>query len=178
MQVGALIGAGWMTYGLLEFSRAVQIGLGLAGLVVVVWLLLGSRRLISSARSLPRPDATAQAAGRRTWILFWINFAVEIVLLNVAINLLSAPPLRIYWIPAISLVVGLHYLPMASFFGVPSFWACGAAMIAVAAVVAGMINAGLGSPQVVVAGEAIANAGILWLTAAWGIFIATRRDAR
>ena len=128
-QVGALIGAGWMVFGLLGFSRAVQIGLGLVGLAVVVRLLIGSSRLIASARSRPRLDATAHSGGRRTWFLFWINFAAEIVLLNVAINLLSAPPLRVYWIPAISLVVGLHFLPMASFFGVPSFWACGAAMI-------------------------------------------------
>jgi hypothetical protein len=72
--------------------------------------------LIATARTLSAPDAAARLAARRLWRLFWINFAVEIVLLNVVVNLLARPALHIYWIPAISFIVGLHFLPMASFF--------------------------------------------------------------
>lgn len=167
--VGTLIGIGWLVYGLRWFPEGLRFAIGLAGLGAAVALLVASRRLIASARRLPAADAAARAANRRVWTLFWVNFAVEIVLLNIAINLLARPALHIYWIPAISLVVGLHFLPMARFFGVPSFVACGAAMIVVAAAVALAIRAGLDSPQLYVAGEALANAVILWVTAAWGI---------
>jgi hypothetical protein len=167
--IGTLIGIGWLVYGLRWFPEGLRFAIGLAGLGAAVALLVASRRLIASARRLPAADAAARAANRRVWTLFWVNFAVEIVLLNAAIRLLAQPALHIYWIPAISLVVGLHFLPMARFFGVPSFVACGAAMIVVAAAVAFAIRAGLDSPQLYVAGEALANAVILWVTAAWGI---------
>lgn len=167
--VGTLIGIGWLVYGLRWFPEAVRFVFGLAGLAVAIVLLVASRRLIAAARRLPAPDAAARAANRRIWVLFWINFAVEIALLNIAIKLLAQPALHIYWIPAISLVVGLHFLPMARFFGVPSFVACGAAMIGVAAAVAFVIQTGVDAPQLYVAGEALANAVILWVTAAWGL---------
>lgn len=167
--VGTLIGIGWLVYGLRWFPEVVRVVAGLAGLAVAGVLLVASRRLIAAARRLPAPDAAARAANRRIWVLFWINFAVEIALLNIAINLLAQPALHIYWIPTISLVVGLHFLPMARFFGVPSFLACGAAMIGVAAAVAFVIQTGVDAPQLYVAGEALANAVILWVTAAWGL---------
>jgi hypothetical protein len=106
--------------------------------------------------------------------MFWINFGVEIVLLNVALNLLASPSLHVYWIPAISLVVGLHFLPMARFFSVPSYWVCGAAMIGTAVAVTLGIWSGSGTPGLLVAGEALINAAILWTTAAWGVFKVAR----
>ena len=128
-----------------------------------------SGRLIGASRNLPEPTAIEQIAYRRTWRWFWLNLFGEIVLLNVAINLLVAPGLRIYWIPAISLVVGLHFLPMAGFFGVSSYWACGGTMMAVAAATALGVWASVAAPPILVASEAVVNASILWATAAWGL---------
>jgi hypothetical protein len=158
-----------MTYGLQWFPDIIRVTVGLVGLVTVVLLLLASRHLIASAQSLPAPNAAAQSANRCVWTLFWINFAVEIVLLNVAIGLLAQPALHIYWIPAISLVVGLHFLPMASFFRVPSYWVCGAAMIGVAVTITLVLRSEIAPLQLYAAVEALINAVILWSTAAWGI---------
>ena len=167
--VGTLIGAGWMASGLTALPNAVRVPLGLAGVGVVVFLLGRSRRMIASSRKLPAPDDAARTANRRVWRWFWLNLLGEIVLLNVAVNLLIAPHLSIYWIPAISLVVGLHFLPMAWFFAVRSYRACGGAMIAVAALTAGGVWAeGVHRGAVLVAMEAVVNAGILWATVAWG----------
>lgn len=171
-RVGTLIGAGWMVYGLLGFPNTVRVVVGLAGLVAVIFLLVTSRRLIASARTLPAPNAAAQSAHRRVWTLFWINLALEIVLLNVVIYLLAQPALHIYWIPAISLVVGLHFLPMASFFNVPSYWPCGLVLMGAAGAVTLVLRSGVASPGLYVAGEALFNALILWATAAWGIHTA------
>ena len=166
-----------MAYGLLWFPAIVRLLVGLAGIVAAVLLLVASRRLIASSQSLPAPNAAARSANRRVWTLFWINFAVEIVLLNVAVGLLAPPALHIYWIPAISLVVGLHFLPMASFFSVPSYWGCGLTMIGVAATIALVVRSDVASPELYAASEALVNAAILRATAAWGIRAArlTRR---
>ena len=167
-QVGALIGAGWMAYGLASLPNLVRVPLGLAGLGIIVHLLGQSRRMVAASRRLPAPDAAARAANRLVWGWFWLNFLVEIVLLNVAINLLIAPERRPYWTPAISLVVGLHFLPMAWFFGVPSYRACGGAMIVAAALTIWGMQTGFRIGTALVAAEAIVNAGILWATVAWG----------
>ena len=169
-RVGTLIGAGWMAYGLSILPNSVRVPLGLIGLVIVVFLLRWSRQLLASSRNLPEASSAERAASRRAWKWFWLNLVAEIVLLNVAINLLAAPALRIYWIPAISLVVGPHFLPMARFFGVPSYWVCGSAMVVVAALTTlGVRSALVAAPLVLVATEAIVNAFILWATAAWGL---------
>ena len=79
--------------------------LGLAGLAAVVPLLGRSRRLIALAKSLPAPEVAARTAHRRTGKLFWINPAVEIALMEVALVLLARPALHVYWVLTISLVV-------------------------------------------------------------------------
>jgi hypothetical protein len=167
--VGTLIGGGWMAYGLLWFPDIVRVFVGLVGLVAVVILMVASRRLVACARNMPAPNAAAQSTNRRVWTLFWINFVVEIALLNVAIALLASPALHVYWIPAISFVVGLHFLPMARFFSVPSYFVCGAVMIGVAGTIALVLRSGVASPELYAAGEALVNAAILWSTVAWGI---------
>ena len=179
--VGTLIGAGWMAFGLSSLPNLVRVPLGLIGLAVVISLLRWSRQLIAASRNLVEATPPEHAASRRAWSWFWLNLVAEIVLLNVAINLLAAPALRVYWIPAISLVVGLHFLPMAKFFGVPSYWICGGAMVGAAALTTlGIRESLLTAPLVLVAIEAIVNAFILWATAAWGLrttFAATQASA-
>ena len=177
--MGTLIGAGWMASGLTALPNPVRVPLGLAGLGIVGYLLYQSGRMIAASRKLPAPDAAARAANRRVWIWFWLNLLLEVVLLNVAINLLIEPELRIYWIPAISLVVGLHFLPMARFLAVPSYWACGGAMIGTAALTAWGVRAGgTHRAPTLVAAEAVVNAGILWTTAAAGTTAFLRRGSR
>ena len=168
--VGSLIGAGWMAYGLSFLPNFVRVPLGLIGLVIVVFLLRWSRQILASSRNLPEASSVEHVASRGAWKWFWVNLVAEIVLLNVAVNLLAAPAQRIYWIPAISLVVGLHFLPMARFFRVPSYRVCGGAMVTVAALTTLAVrSAFLAAPLVLVAIEAIVNAFILWATAAWGL---------
>ena len=165
-RVGTLIGAGWLWYGLSFFPTVVRMPLGLLGLGIVVFLLNRSRRLLAISRQLPAPEATARATNRRVWKWFWLNLLIEIVLLNVAINLLVHPSQRIYWIPAISFVVGLHFLPMARFFAVSAYWLCGGAMIGAAGLTVVGLRFG-GPSSAVVGAEAVANAFILWGTAGW-----------
>jgi hypothetical protein len=167
--LGTLIGAGWVVSALPTFTNVPRFFLGALGLATVCWLLLRSGRLLAVARRLPSADVTAQVSNRRVWTWFWINFVLEIVLLNVAVALLDAPALHVYWLPAISLVVGLHFLPLAVIFAVPSFWACGAAMMTVAAAISAAIHCDPSLAHALAATEALCNALVLWATAAWGV---------
>ncbi len=164
-----MIGAGWMAFGLSSCPNVVRVPLGLAGLGLVWCLLRGSRMLLHASRDLPEADFRRAAAYRRVWIWFWVNLVAEIVLLNVAVGLLRAPELHIYWISAVSGVVGLHFLPMAVFMEVPSYWVCGGAFIALAAATAAALEWSPFPPVGLVATEAIVNAFILWATVAWSI---------
>ena len=167
-----------MVSGLSGLSHVPAVLLGLVELAAVLWLLISAKQLIVAARGLPAPDAAAKDANRRVWRLFWINLAAEIALINAAVFLLSSPELHRYWVPAISLAVGLHFLPLASILSVPSYWTCGLAMMGMAAVIAVVLALDLSSPQLSVASEAMFNAVVLWSTAAWGILTNARLTTR
>lgn len=172
---GSLIAFALLFYGASGFAAGIRYLLLAAGLAVTITLLLGGIALQRRAAAMTGPTPEQRAAGRRIWRWFWLNLLGEIVLLNVAINLLAAPGLRIYWIPAISAVVGLHFLPMARFFRVRNYYAVGAAMIAGAAVAAILIARNPHAAPALIHGEAVVNAAILWIALGTGIRAARRR---
>ena len=167
--VGTIFGAGWLAFGISRLPAAWRVAPGLLGLGIALLLLNRSRRVVDFSRTLAAPTSEQHAANRRAWRWFWINFVVEIALLNLAVNLLIAPASRVYWLPAIGLVVGVHFLPMAWFFEVPSYWFCGGAMIGMAALtILALREQAPVSPAVAAAVEAVVNACILWTTVWWG----------
>ncbi|NKF20826.1 hypothetical protein [Solimonas marina] len=169
IRVGTLIGVAWMAYGVSLLAPAPRMLAGVIGIVIALVLSSRSRRLADVGARMPPPSSEQRAAGRRVWILFWINFALELVLLNIAIRVLGAPQFHLYWIPAISLIVGLHFLPMASFMKVPSYWFCGGAMMIASVVFAVLLHLGIATPTLLLAIEALVNAALLWIVAAWGL---------
>lgn len=168
-RVGTLIGVAWLAFGVSVLVSSARVPIAIIGVVIAAVLLQRARRLLAASHRLPAPDEDQKRTQRMVWIRFWINFVFEIVLLNIAITLLSAPALQVYWVPAISFVVGLHFLPMARFMNVPSYWLCGGALMLGAAVTAAAIRIGAAAPTLLVALESLLNALILWATAAWGL---------
>lgn len=95
-----------------------------AGIVVIVVFLLfavlfviAGIRLFAVARRFPTVDTTSRRAqtrsmGRR----FGIIFGIEGVLIGVASGVLGAVGLSDYINPAIALIVGLHFIPLARTF--------------------------------------------------------------
>jgi hypothetical protein len=160
--VGSLIALGWWIYGSAIFTPATRAAVNAAGLMLTVVLLASAVRTLRHVRTMPVGSSAGVAANRRAWRWFWLNLVGEIVLLNVAISLLSAPDLRVYWIAAISGVVGLHFLPMAVFFRTRSYWFVGIAMMTGAVVAALLIARHVAWADTIVRTEALANAVILW----------------
>src|SRR3546814_7631485 len=79
--------------------------------------------------------------------------------------------------PSISVVVGLHFLPMARFMNVPSYWFCGVVLMLGAAATAFAIGSRAAAPTQLVALESLFNAMVLWATAAWGLRSIESADA-
>ena len=171
--VATCIGLGWWLFALTGLPRAGALAAGAAGLGVVLLLLgEGVRRL--------RSGASRGGGGGGGGSLLWVGFALvalaEVAGLNLALWLLRAPSLRAYWIAAISLVVGLHFVALARLFRRGELLACAAAMLIGAALAAGAIAAG--APAVTASAlEGAGNAVILWATAAYSLRGPARRAA-
>jgi hypothetical protein len=178
--VGSLIALGWWIYGSAIFTPVIRAAVNATALVLTVSLVVSAARTLRHVRSMPVGSPAGVTANRRAWRWFWLNLVGEIVLLNVAVSLLSAPELRVYWIAAISGVVGLHFLPMAVFFRTRSYWFVGIAMMTGAVVAALLIARHAAWADAIARIEALANAVILWSSlslAAVGHRSADRRPA-
>jgi hypothetical protein len=174
--VGSLIAFGWAAYGASGLPSSARYILMIGAALVSAALIVAGVGLLRRARSMPTATSAQLLASKRTWRWFWLNLVGEIVLLNIAVNLLAAPDLRKYWIPAISIVVGLHFWPMASFFRTRSYWYVGAAMMIVGVLASFLIAYQYAAASTIVCVEAFCNAIILW--SALGVGVAAARPER
>ena len=166
-RVAVLIGLGWWLWAVHALPTLVAATLALLGLGAAAWLL--------RPRASSTGGATVGKARRFPAVGFALLVIAEIAGLNLALWLLRPPALHAYRIPAISLVVGLHFLPMLWLFGRRELVACGAAMTAGAALAAWAIQRGAAS-DVIGAWEGAANALILWTTAGYSLGGLRRAD--
>ena len=171
--VGAVIGSGWAIYAARTLAPGDYLGIVLAATiaaVLVAWAIASVRALGSQADTAP---ASGGARARR---LFLLNTVGEIVALNIVVYALARFGWMAYLIPGIAVVVGLHFLPMARFFVYPLFYWTGGIMIAAALAAAAVIHAGT-LPSTAGGIDAVANALILWGTAAVGLLALDRQRA-
>lgn len=70
---------------------------------------------------------------------FWVVFAAEMVLIFVAVNVCISTGHPSLQLPAIAAIVGLHFLPLARIFQIPSYFVTGFALtlFAIAMLLAG-----------------------------------------
>lgn len=125
-------------------------------------LLFAGVATIRRGRRLPRATGTREAAPRGTRRKFVVILILEILALNVAAYLLIGHHMVQYLAPAVALVVGLHFLPLAKIFRVPHYYATATAMT-LAGIVAAM--------AIATGSAAVTTDGILDLACAialWG----------
>ncbi|QYE33473.1 MULTISPECIES: hypothetical protein [Sphingosinicellaceae] len=173
--VGSVIAFGWAVYAASSLASTSRYLLIAVAATLSSSLFIAGAAMMRLARLLPSATAGQVLARRRIWRMFWLNLVAEIILLNVAVSLLASPDRRAFWIPAISVVVGLHFWPMAVFFRVRSYWFVGGAMIAIAAVVSFVVINHPDSTSAAVHGEGLGNALVLWIALATGAAFALRQ---
>lgn len=164
--VGAAFAALWATWArpLLPDSPAAWTWAAAAVVAALSGaLLLAGLSMIHRGRRLAQAHGTSDTAPRHMHRKFiWVLLG-EIVALNIAAYLLIGHHLAQYLAPAIAVIVGLHFLPLAKIFRAPHFYATAAVMTlaGILAIVA-MAN---GSPAATIDGSAeLACALALWGT--------------
>ncbi len=142
-------GAIWGLAGITFLSGVLWVGaVVLIGLVTLVFLSVGVR-LLRYARSLPQTVTPEEAAtGKRIGIWFGVVFGAEAVLIALASILLSRFGANHFVAPVIALIVGLHFLPLASLFKVRAYYLTGVVLclLAVIAIIALLLGVPLVGP--------------------------------
>jgi len=153
---GLLIGIG---FGALWANWAVQLlSLGRAGLALVA-----GATLALAAAALLRPVARPAAAPgpRRTWLWYLVVVIGEIAALNLLFLLIERQGWQLYRLPAIGLVIGLHFFPLGQAVRFPGFRLLGAVMVAAAMAAIAAIALGA-APRLATGLDCLANALLLW----------------
>lgn len=132
MIVGAAVlfffGAVWLLLGLYKgrFSPWwLRAALLVAGLALAASIGVLTSRASYLTHVVPQPKAEPAAAGRQTGSRFGLIVGVEGAAILLAVVLLNATHHSDYIVCAIALIVGLHFLPLASLFGAFVYYATG-----------------------------------------------------
>lgn len=120
---GALIlscaGAGWLGWGLGEanaFNAVVGPAFGCMALILWGWSIYTIRKGRLLCKRYPPVAASTRRAVRRSFFLVVLIEVVALVFAFILANRLLRPDL---WADWLSMVVGLHYLPLAKIFRAP-----------------------------------------------------------
>jgi hypothetical protein len=157
-----LFGSAWCIIALVTWPARPAWSLPVACLTSLALLSACVWRL-SALRNIPSiDDPIAAAKGKRAGILFGIIFGAEGLLIGLCSAVLGHLH-RTEWIPlAIAVIVGLHFLPLAHVFEVPTYYWTGA-LIVLAMLPCALIR----NPDSRILCASLSMAAILWLTALW-----------
>jgi hypothetical protein len=89
--------------------------------LITLALLIAGIELVRRSRQLPRAIDASPQQQRHTGRRFAVIFAAEIIAMNIAAYVLSGHHLEQYLIPAIAIIVGLHFYPLANLFRAPRY---------------------------------------------------------
>ncbi len=166
----AFFGALWglMSAGFMD-SVVQPVAFVVIGLVTLVFLGLVVM-LVRYARSLPETTSSEEtAAGKKIGMWFGIIFGLEALLIALTSIVLGRLQASQFIPPAIALIVGFHFLPLARLFRVAFYYVTGILLcvMALVAIIALMCGVPMGGPSpytwslLVGIGATL----ILWLTA-------------
>jgi hypothetical protein len=140
--VCAVMGFAWAMSASANQNSALALPVRVGSIVVAVVLLVGARRLRGVADQFGPTVRDAGVSKSRSHFHLVIGAEIAAVALTVMILARTGHE---QWIPAgICAVVGLHFLPLARTFSMPSYYATGAALCLVT--VATVVAAALGAP--------------------------------
>jgi hypothetical protein len=139
-------------------------------------LIVAGIGMIRRSRQLPSTIDALSGKRRRTGVHFAAIVVAEIIVMNITAYLLTEHHLETYLVPAIAIIVGLHFFPLAQVFRARRYHLTAALMTL----------AGVGGVVAIVSGLAIAPATaivdvacamILWVTG-FASYVSTMRSIR
>lgn len=163
--IGAIIVRGFAIAGLLVGNGFGGLWLGwaitaFAGPDASVWPAYAVALVVFgvAVRRMGRSSHFASGTRRKglTPLVYLAVVAGEIVILNLMVYELQSHSLLAYLYPAIGLVIGVHFFPLARLFGMPTMNLLGAVMVAAALAAFGAASIGV-PPAVAVGSNALIN---------------------
>ncbi|MEZ0066200.1 hypothetical protein ABIA32_002210 [Streptacidiphilus sp. MAP12-20] len=152
----ALFGYGWWLMGSSSW-HLMSVTVPLGGLIALA-LMLAARRVLPASAGGPPPLEQRRAFGR-------IN-AIQWILIAAIATICGAFGVPTLIAPLVAVVVGAHFLPLATAFAEPRLRVPGALLIAVG--LAGVLLWALGASHGTVFTTAgVGSAAVLWSTALW-----------
>lgn len=153
-----VFGFGWSVVGATGIGGVVVLAVAVIAAIVVGMTAIRARTG-GTSQSRPRRRSLPNAAAG----FFWVNIA-QTVLILVSVSALVKLGVPALVPVAVCLVVGLHFLPLARFFGQPQYWWTGALLVIVAADGGAWYAAG-STAAVIRMAVGIPAAVVLWVTA-------------
>lgn len=112
----ASFGAFWACTAVLTAATSYSSIAYVAIALITVSLLIAAVRLMRRSRHMTSLSDSVSPSQRRTRWMFFGIFAGEIIALNIVASLLVSHHLVAYLMPAIAIIVGLHFYPLARLF--------------------------------------------------------------
>lgn len=162
--IGTIIGLMWFFYGDFLISEPYKYILLIFGLLISVFLLRKSIKVRKKGNGMPNPSGGQANSYKKKRMLFVLNTIVEIILLNIIYFYLIKTGQEKIIIPVISIIVGLHFLPMAIFLRIKQYY-----ISVILMVISGILFIILSnklSENAINIFQSILNGLILWLTVA------------
>jgi hypothetical protein len=105
-------------------------------MIVLFWYVIYALRLFVIAKEFPPTRSEEKGEGRRLQMWYGIIFGLEGLIIGAACGILGYKGLNDYIVPAIALIVGLHFYPMAPVFKrrfdyLTGTWTAGIALLAI-----------------------------------------------
>lgn len=156
-----LFGCVWLVWGLVEMpisSLWWKLAVPLVGAALLVPCLVMFRLGLKAGRKAGPPNPAQKRESGRMGRTFGIVFAAEFVLIFTAVNVLQHFHLEQYYISAIAIIVGLHFLPLGRLYQYRPYYLVGTLMALL-----GLLSLGISFP-VRDTGLGLSVGIILWLT--------------
>ena len=170
IKVGRAFGAMIFTFmGALWIAAWCQLALGtnypVFGLILLVALVIITMAYHRYRQHLPLSTQLAETPERKKMMRqFNLINAAQWVAILISVNVLNNIGLSAWTIPAVILIVGLHFLPLARIFKNPPHYLTGSAMIVLAVSYPFLLPGGGNNPL-----GCLLTGLILWASAIWAI---------
>lgn len=178
IKVGRAFGAMIFTFmGAIWIAAGCQLALGanylVFGLILLIALIIIAMAYRRYRQHLPLSTQLAETPERKKMMRqFNLINAAQWVAILVSVNVLNNIGLSAWTIPAVILIVGLHFLPLARVFNNPPHYLTGSAMIALALSYPFLLPGGGDNPL-----GCLLTGLILWISAIWAITPTARLSA-
>lgn len=167
LMIGTIIGFLWLFYGASFLSSPSNIIILILGIIISIPLIYMSVLTRKKSKSCQNPTKIQRDNNRKRRLYFFANVIIEIILLNLVYFYCTKNHFDKSIIFALTIVVGLHFIPMAFFMKIKQYFICSAIMI-LTGILFLMINNATNNATLILA-QSFLNAFALWLTVALSI---------